>query len=138
MSALHGEGLTSMQFRDAKGGATHEIQSNLSAPSRLRIEKRGDFIYMFLASAPGEPLRPSGASIKLPIEGTFYVGIGVCSHDKNAVEKAVFSNVEIATPVGQRRAARSLQHTGDGDHQLHRSPRRLCRSLALRGAQLEP
>lgn len=97
--ALHGEGLTSMQFRDAKGGATHEIQSNLSAPSRLRIEKRGDFIYMFLAAAPGEPLRPSGASIKIPLQGPFYIGMGVCSHDKNAVEKAVFSNVELATPT---------------------------------------
>jgi TolB protein len=98
-AALHGEGLTSLQFRDAKGGPTHEIQSNISAPSRLRIEKRGDFFYMFLASAPGEPLRPAGASIKLPLQGSFYIGIGVCSHDKNTVEKAVFSNVEIATPI---------------------------------------
>jgi hypothetical protein len=97
--ALHGEGLTSLQFRDAKGGPTHEIQSNISAPSRLRIEKRGDFFYLFLAAAPGEPLRPSGASIKLPLQGSFYIGIGVCSHDKNTVEKAVFSNLEITTPI---------------------------------------
>jgi TolB protein len=97
--ALHGEGLTSLEFRDAKGSTTHEIQSNLSAPHRLRIEKRGDFIYVFLASAAGEPLRPSGASIKLPLQGSFYVGLGICSHDKNVVEKAVFSNVDLATPV---------------------------------------
>jgi TolB protein len=97
--ALHGEGLTSLQFRDAKGSITHEIQSNLSAPHRLRIEKRGDFIYVLLASAAGEPLRPSGAAIKLTLQGSFYVGIGVCSHDKDAVEKAVFSNVDLATPA---------------------------------------
>jgi TolB protein len=54
---------------------------------------------LFLSSAAGEPLRPSGASIKIPLQGPFYVGIGVCSHDENAVEKAVFSNVEITTPV---------------------------------------
>jgi hypothetical protein len=96
--ALHGEGLTSLQFREGKGAITHEIQSNLSAPHRMRIEKRGDFIYVFLASAANELLRPSGASIRLPLEGSFYVGIGVCSHDKNVVEKAVFSNVELATP----------------------------------------
>jgi TolB protein len=60
----------------------------------LRIEKRGDFIYVFLAAAAGEPLRPSGASIKLPLQGPFYVGIGVCSHDKDVVEKAIFTNVE--------------------------------------------
>jgi TolB protein len=55
--ALSGEGLASMQFRDAKGSITRKIESNLAAPRRLRIEKRGDFIYVFLASAAGGPLR---------------------------------------------------------------------------------
>jgi hypothetical protein len=97
--ALHGVGLTSLQYRDAKGAETHEIQSNLSAPHRLRIEKRGDFVYLFLASTPGEPLKTSGASIKLPMQGPFYIGIGICAHDKDAVEKAVFSHVELGAPA---------------------------------------
>ncbi len=96
--ALSGEGLASLQFRDAKGSVTHKIESNLATPRRLRIEKRGDFIYIFLASA-GEPLRPSGASIKLPLEGSFYVGLGVNSHDKNAAAKAIFSNIDLAIPA---------------------------------------
>ncbi len=98
-AALHGNGLTSLQYRDAKWALTHEIQSNISGPQRLRIEKRGDFIYMFLASKAGEPLRTSGASIKIPMRGPFYIGIGVCSHDKDLLEKAVFSNVELSTPA---------------------------------------
>jgi TolB protein len=97
--ALHGDGLASLQYRDAKGATTHEIQSNISAPRRLRIEKRGEFIYVFVAAAAGEPLRPSGASIRLPMQGSFYVGIGVCSHDKDATEKAVFTNVDLAPPA---------------------------------------
>jgi TolB protein len=97
--ALHGDGLTSLQYRDAKGATTHEIQSNIPAPHRLRIEKRGDFVYVFLAAAAGESLRPSGASIKLSLHGPFFVGIGVCSHDKDAVEKAVFTNVALSTPA---------------------------------------
>jgi TolB protein len=97
--ALSGEGLASMQFRDAKGSIARKIESNLAAPRRLRIEKRGDFIYVFLASAAGGPLHPSGASIKLSLQGSFYVGLGVCSHDKNAVEKAIFSNVGLAIPA---------------------------------------
>jgi len=97
--ALHGVGLTSLQYRDAKGAVTHEIQSNLSAPHRLRIEKRGDFIYLYLAPAAGAPLSTSGASIKIPIQGAFYIGVGVCAHDKDAVEKAVFTNVELTTPA---------------------------------------
>jgi hypothetical protein len=95
--ALHGDGLTSLQYRDAKGLTTHEIQSNISAPRRLRIEKRGDFIYIFLAAKAEESLRPSGASIKLSLQEPFYVGIGVCSHDKAVVEKAVFTNVDLST-----------------------------------------
>jgi len=31
------------------------------------------------------------------LHGTFYAGIGVCSHDKDVAEKAVFSNVDLAT-----------------------------------------
>ena len=46
--ALHASGLTSLQFRDEKGAITREIQSSLSAPKRLRIAKRGDYVYMSL------------------------------------------------------------------------------------------
>jgi hypothetical protein len=92
--ALHGDGLTSLQYREAKGTVTHEIQSNISAPAQLRIEKRGDYVYMWLG-AHGEKLQPAGAAMRIPFSGPFYVGIGVCSHDKDATEKAIFSNVEL-------------------------------------------
>src|SRR6202022_3566036 len=87
-------GLASLQYREAKGAPTHEIQSNISAPAQLRIEKSGDYVSMWLAS-PGEKLKPSGAALRVSFSAPFYVGIGVCSHDKDAVEKAVFSNVEL-------------------------------------------
>ena len=92
--ALHGDGLTSLQYRDAKGAPTHEIQSNISAPAQLRIEKRGHYVSMWLA-ARGEKLQPAGAAMRVFFRAPFYVGIGVCSHDKDAVEKAVFSKVEL-------------------------------------------
>ena len=93
--ALHGEGLTSLQYRDEKGAATHEVQSNISAPKRLRMEKRGDYFYLSLGRASGATPQIAGASIRVPITGDYYVGIGVCSHEKDIVEKAVFSNVEL-------------------------------------------
>jgi len=43
----------------------------------------------------GEPLHPSGAAMKLNLEEPFYVGIGVCSHNKDVVERATFANVEL-------------------------------------------
>ncbi len=96
--ALHGVGLTSLQYRDEKGAATHEIQSNLTAPKRLRIEKRGAYVYLWLA-ADGENLQPSGAAIRVSFQEPFYVGIGICSHDKNVSETAVFSQVSLGTPA---------------------------------------
>src|SRR5271166_6602949 len=53
--ALHGDGLTSLQFRETAGAATHEVQANVSGPRRLKIEKRGQYVRMFLATASGEP-----------------------------------------------------------------------------------
>jgi len=106
--ALHGNGLTALQYRDEKGAATHEIQTyeiqaNIAGPKRLRIEKRGNFIYLFLGDG-GKEVRYSGASMRVPLQGTYYAGIGVCSHDKDAVEKAVFANVDLAgdlAPMGK-------------------------------------
>jgi hypothetical protein len=96
--ALHGDGLTSLQFRETRGAATHEVQSNLSAPKRLRIEKRGKYVTMFLAVAGGE-LKFSGAAERISFEEPFYVGLGVCAHNKEVTEKAVFSNVELTTEL---------------------------------------
>jgi hypothetical protein len=94
--ALHGDGMTSLQYRDERGAATHEIRSNVSAPARLRIEKRGDYVYMSVAPGAGDP-QMAGGSTRVALQGDFYVGIGVCSHDKDVIEKAVFSGVELVT-----------------------------------------
>ncbi len=94
-AALHGDGLASLQSRETKGALTREIQSNLSAPKRLRLEKRGKYVSMSLAGE-GEALHPAGGSVRLTLDEPFYVGLAVCAHDINALEKAMFSNVELS------------------------------------------
>ena len=96
--ALHASGLTSLQFRDEKGAVTREIQSNITAPKRLLIAKRGAYVYMALALVSDSNFQPAGGWLRIPLDGEFYVGLGVCSHDKNAIEKAVFSNVKLVQP----------------------------------------
>jgi Tol biopolymer transport system component len=110
--ALHGSGLTSLQYREEKGSATHEIQANVSAPKRLRIEKRGAYFSLWLADASGE-FRPASGSTRIALKEPFYVGIGICSHDKDVVEKAVFSNVELkaAEPAATAASAYTLYST---------------------------
>src|SRR5208283_5239497 len=97
--ALHASGLTSLQFRDQKGAVTHEIQSNLSAPARLRIARHGDYVYMSLGVDQAPRLEVAGGWLRIPFHGPIYVGLGVCSHDRNVVEQAVFSDVELTQPA---------------------------------------
>jgi len=95
-AAVHGSGMTALQYRRSRGATTQDIELNIALPRRVRLEKRGDTITMFLSIA-GEPLHQAGASIKLHLDGPFYAGIGVSSHNKDAVEKASFSNMEMKT-----------------------------------------
>jgi hypothetical protein len=108
--ALHASGLTSLQFRDEKGAVTHEVQSNVSAPKRLRITRRGDDVYMSLAADGREP-SIAGGWLRIPLEGEFYVGLGMCSHDKDVIEKAVFSDVELTQPSPARTEKATLYST---------------------------
>lgn len=93
-AAVHGSGLTALQYRRDKGDTTQDIEFNNGAPQRLRLEKRGDTITLFL-SMHGEPLHQAGASIKLHFSGAFYAGLGVCSHNPDVVEQATFAHVEL-------------------------------------------
>jgi len=110
--ALHVNGLTALQFRDEKGAVTDDMEINLSepAPKRLQLKKQGDFFYMFVAAA-GEELHPSGGAIRIPIKEPFYAGIGMCAHDKDVVETAVFSNVELTKPTLDSSAKPTLYST---------------------------
>jgi TolB protein len=111
--ALHASGLLSLQYRDEKGATTSEVEaqeaaaqfarlapagraSSLDAQSglRLNITRRGHYAYVFFGHAGTSP-EYEGQSIPISLNGDFYVGIGVCSHDNNVVEEATFSNVEI-------------------------------------------
>jgi hypothetical protein len=96
-AAAHGDGLTSLQWRDTKGGVTHEVQSNAVGPKRLRIEKRGNYVSMSIAGA-GEDLRPAGGSARVEFTGDFYIGLGVSAHNTGRIETATFSNVALGIP----------------------------------------
>src|SRR5882672_6619400 len=62
--ALHGNGMTAIQYRDEKGGLTHESQAGLWAPKSLRIEKHGDSFTMWLAGEDGQ-LHFAGSSPRI-------------------------------------------------------------------------
>jgi hypothetical protein len=108
--ARHGDGLTSLQARDEKGVNTSEVQSATKAPARVRIAKHGDYFYIWVA-AEGEELQFSGGSMRVPMHDPFYVGIGVCSHNKDMIEKAVFSNVDLTAAAPKEATPPKLYST---------------------------
>ena len=88
--AVHGDGLTSLQYRAVKGGPTAEIRSPAKGPLRLRLERHGDQITIIAGSTIGP--------LTLKLTDPAYLGFGVGSHEANVLETAVFSNVTLQGP----------------------------------------
>jgi TolB protein len=92
-AVVHGNGLTSLQYRETKGGETQEVTSKLVRPLAVRLERQGD-TYTLSAAMEGQPFQVAG-SAKVELKDPVYVGLGVCSHDARALETAVFSSVNL-------------------------------------------
>ncbi|HTU47626.1 MAG TPA: hypothetical protein VMF91_21365 [Bryobacteraceae bacterium] len=90
--ALHGNGLTSLQYRPAAGADTQEMRSEIEAPSRIRIERHGNQFTIAVGSANN--LKATGP-VTVALQNPVYVGLAVCSHNANVLETAVFSGVSV-------------------------------------------
>jgi len=97
-AVLHGDGLTSLQFRRTKGANTEEMISKIRAADVLQLERKGNSYRMSVARF-GDVLTSDEVSLDLGDE--VYVGLFVCSHNKDVTEKAVFSNVRITLPANE-------------------------------------
>jgi Tol biopolymer transport system component len=97
--ALHGDGLTALQYRESAGGVTRELRSEVKGPVRIQIERRGNQIRIG-AGKPGALVFTGPQTVVF--DGPVYAGLGVCSHDAAVLETAVFSNVRIEQPPQYR------------------------------------
>jgi Tol biopolymer transport system component len=93
---VHGDGLTSLQYRREKGGPTEQVRSTATAPDYIQFERRGaEFILS--AARFGEP--PAISRTNLALGDQVYAGLFLCSHNSNVVEKAIFRDVRITRPA---------------------------------------
>jgi TolB protein len=96
-TVVHGDGTTALQFRKTRGAFTAEDQIGVTGPNQIQLERRGD-TYIMSVAAFGEPyFRDRIEGIALGDE--IYVGLFVCSHNSDVIEKALFSNVRIVIPA---------------------------------------
>lgn len=96
-AVVHGDGRSSLQFRRSNGAITEEKIFGIKDASVLQLERKGD-TYTASMARFGEPFVSEGIPA-LNLGDEVYVGLYVCSHNKDVVEKAVFSNVRITIPA---------------------------------------
>jgi Tol biopolymer transport system component len=96
---LHGDGLTSLQFRKSKGANTEQLKSTVKGADVLQLERKGDSYIMSVARF-GDPFASEQVSLELGDE--VYVGLFVCSHNKDVSEKAIFRDVRITVPAADK------------------------------------
>ncbi len=96
-AAVHGDGLTSMQFRPTKGADTIEVRSPVKGPDVVQLERRGNQFFLSVAKF-GEPLTTEQIDgVELPREA--FVGLFVCAHNPDVIETAEFRDVRITKPA---------------------------------------
>jgi Tol biopolymer transport system component len=95
-AAIHGDGLTSLQFRRTAGGITEQIVSRTKAADVIQLERQGRTYRMSVARF-GEPFTRSEI-VDFDLGDEVYVGLFVCSHNPAVAERAVFRNVRIIVP----------------------------------------
>lgn len=95
--AVHGDGLTSLQYRTEKGGITREIAAEIRSPQFIQLERTGNRCIMRL-SRDFSPLVVA-AELELDLGDEIHAGLFVCSHHSGEMETALFRNVRLDIPA---------------------------------------
>ncbi|HJQ31109.1 MAG TPA: hypothetical protein VJ866_02965 [Pyrinomonadaceae bacterium] len=96
-AVVHGDGLASLQFRKSRGADTEEVKSSVKAPDVIQLERRGDKYLMSVARF-GEPFKTEEVS-GLSLGEEVYVGLFICSHNREVTDHATFRDVRVTVPA---------------------------------------
>jgi TolB protein len=96
-AVVHGDGLTSLQYRRTKGGITEEVASAVKGADVLQLERKGN-AYTLSAARFGEPFTVSRLP-DLPLGDEVHVGLVLCSHNPDVVETGIFRDVRVIRPA---------------------------------------
>jgi hypothetical protein len=96
-AVLHGDGLTSLQYRRTKGAVTEQVEAAVKGADVLQLERRGT-TYIFSAARYGEPFTVTRVA-DLALGDEVLAGLFLCSHNPDVVERAVFRDVRIVRPA---------------------------------------
>jgi TolB protein len=97
-ACVHGDGLTSLQFRKSDTAQTEQIVLQSNGAVNIELQRSGN-TFTFSSATQGENYKTASREIILNEE--LYAGLFICSHNENVLEKAVFSNVRIIIPAAK-------------------------------------
>lgn len=96
-AVVHGDGRTSVQYRDAKGDSTEEVYSEVKGADVIQLARDSSTYTMSVAEV-GDTFRRTKVS-DIPLGDSVYVGLFVSSHTGGRTERASFQNVRIVKPA---------------------------------------
>jgi len=100
-AALHGDGLTALQWRELPGALMRDPEDEIFFPKKnlkiLQLERKGNVITIKAANV-GEPLQLVG-SHEMKFTEEVFVGLFICSHNADVVEQAKIWNVRVYKTV---------------------------------------
>lgn len=96
-ATVHGSGLTSLQYRKVPDSNVEEKQLSISGPDMIQLERKGNQYIMSVAHFGDTYVTEEIANVDLGYD--VYVGLFVCAHNKDVVEKAAFDDVRITIPA---------------------------------------
>ena len=96
-AVVHGDGLTSLQFRRTNSAPTEEMKSTLTAADVIQLERHGNQYTMSVARF-GETFTTLEVT-NLDLGDEVYAGLFVCAHNTTVIEEAVFQDVRLTIPA---------------------------------------
>ncbi len=96
-ACVHGDGLTSLQYRRTKGAITEQVELTIKGGDVIQLERRGS-TYIFSSAHYGEPF-VSATLADLNLGDEVQVGLFLCSHEAKVKEEAILRDVRIIRPA---------------------------------------
>jgi len=96
LAAIHGDGLTSLQYRISPNESMDQKEFIMTHADVIQLERRGN-TFIMSAARHGERFFVEQIS-GIELGNEVYVGLFVCAHNPDVVETATFKNVRIVVP----------------------------------------
>jgi len=94
--SLYGNGTSTVQYRNEKGGPSNMLFLDNSVPKRLQLERKDSFVIVRTGIDTISDKMDYELRIELP--SMCYVGLFVGSQEENILESGYFSNLDLKLP----------------------------------------